>query len=157
MLMKGTLKSDGEPMTFDKLEADTECKCLEDASIDENTNDQFLRLVKGKKIRLSQFRSLWEATKRPRDLNDCKAVCMYKGLSLTKIDDGNEQVLLDHYKSLTAVKPSLGDHMLKFKCRLDAGKIWPTPTRKSAWHHTFFKCDSFRLSLIEVINVVSLR
>lgn len=146
-----------EPMTFDKLEVDTECKCLEDASIDENTNDQFLRLVKGRKTKLNQFRSLWEVAKRPKDLKDCKAVCMYKGLSLTKIVNGNEQVLLDYYKSLTAVKPSLGDHMLQFKCRPNAGRVWPTPTRKSLWHHTFFKCDAFRLSLIEVIDVVSLR
>lgn len=145
------------PMTFEKLEVDTACKCLEDESINENIDDQFLRLIKGTRIGQNQFESLWEKMKRPGDPRDCKTVCKFKGLSMDKMSNGNEQALLDHYKALTAIKPSLGDHMLQFKCRPNAGKVWPTPSKKSAAHHTFFKCDTFKVSLIEVIKVISLK
>ncbi len=66
------------PMTFEKLKVDTACKCLEDDSIQENIDDQFLRLIKGTRIGQNQFESLWEKMKRPKDLDDCKSVCMFK-------------------------------------------------------------------------------
>lgn len=81
---------------------------------------------------------------------------MYKGLSLSKLENNNEEFLINNvFKSTKSIKPKA--NKFKYYCKLklekDAGQIWDTPRNSNPYHCTFFKCDGFDSAKVNILEI----
>lgn len=141
-------------MRFNKLHSDIQFSCLE-YKMDENPNDFFARKLISSNITDSDFLSHWEKGKRPENYSQ-NQVCRYKGVSINKYYD--ESVLIDLYRKLfkktkkLAPKKAKAKYFGVFKFKDGAGLIWPDG-RRPIYHCCFFKCDSFNVKKIDLLQV----
>lgn len=67
-----------------------------------------------------------------------------------------EPGVIEKYQTTLAIKPRGAKYYCRLRMLPHAGVFWQTPSRTDPSHHTFFKCDSFTLSDVQVLHVESL-
>jgi hypothetical protein len=135
-------------MTFDGVNNNTpeKCKCIGE-NTQENTSDFFLHALYGSEPTERDFKSSWESDPSV-ELKKCREICQHRGVSFNKLDDINEQAILERYrgapKSQGEIAPRLRrwTHYCKVKFLPDAGLIWEDGKTEQRHCH-FFKCDTF--------------
>jgi hypothetical protein len=145
-------------MTFDSLHADTDCDCLGDAF--ENTEKLFARKISKPNLRIADFTSHWERSKRPSE-DSCIEICKYKGISVNYWDALTEQQVIDKYvKSLRLIdldNKIIKDSILIFRFKSKMGSLKYSPSKLDPSHCTFYKSDTFDIQEIEVIETIELK
>lgn len=148
-----------ETPTFELLHAGKarRCKCIDDPSISENLIDSFARRVGNDPPVILDFQS-FEEEKRPLNAKrpNCRIKCKYAGVSITRIYPENEQIVLERWADVARYKPRAKNVVCKFRFRLGAGRIWPTPSTNDQDHFTLLKSDEFSINHLEVESVLSL-
>jgi len=136
-------------MTFDNLGFNID-EITDD--IAENVIDPFTRKLTSAEVREDDFKSYWEMDKRP---NNPDKVRVYKGLSINKIYEDNEEIIRETYKSTKSFKPitQYFSHYCIMKFNEGAGKVWDKGCIKKSYHCTFYKSDQFSIDLLNVIEI----
>lgn len=140
-------------MTFEKLNIDSQCQCIDD-SFSILISDIFCRRIETKKLRLKDLFSYWEEGKFPQNKNNCKDVCKYKAVSLHKFTD--DISLLNFYKTTISLRPAAKiktPFYCKLKLKDGSGKGKHTPSINDPDHYSFFKSDIFNLKHTFVIEI----
>jgi hypothetical protein len=141
-------------MTFENLNTDTECSCL-DNCLDLNETLYGLKTNKSS-LRDVDFNSKWEKGDKT-ETGDCETVCSKKGLSLSVLSDLDiKEKVISIYKQLFPVSPTYKPFLSVIRFKEKSGKIKPTPLDGNPYHHDFYKCDSFSLSNVSLIETISL-
>lgn len=151
-------------MTFEKLHKGikSKCKCLEIGPATENYTDTFARRVKNDPVQLSDFLSYRElGIKVPVDRNDdCPTLCKFRGLSVNKVTETDEQKLKEDWADKVRTKPKqaekIGRMYCKFRLKDEAGMVWHTPSNENESHYTFLRDDEFALEHLEIVELSSL-
>ncbi|MFZ6008063.1 MAG: hypothetical protein ACOYU2_10485 [Nitrospirota bacterium] len=148
-----TIQEDIEPaMTFEKLNDDTHCDCLKDA--EGNYDDTFSRRINKGTLRDKDFVSKWEKGQRPEG-NDCKDVCSFKGISVNLYKNNHDSIIKKYIQSFK-ISPGYRAYCCMFRFKKNSGKVKHTPGWRDDSHYDFFKCDSFSINDIEVVQCFSL-
>jgi hypothetical protein len=143
-------------MEFNNLLSDSNCNCLTNCNQDVSsffgvkTNKNFLRDV--------DFTSHWEKS-GGREESDCEKVCGEKGksMSITQNDKTNsKEDVIKIFQQLFPVTPKYKPFLSIVKFKEDAGLIKVTPLKDNPFHHDFYKCDTFSLTLVELVEVIPL-
>jgi hypothetical protein len=145
-------------MTFDKIHTDIQFKCITN-DMSQNVTDIFVRRVGNAALSDKDFLSYREEGRKLED-DTQKVICMSRGLSILKIENNNEESILNTLRP--TMKPPINfkprkKYKIKFFCKMrfknNAGLVWKTPSKDNPYHHTFFKCDDFNMGDIEVLEV----
>ena len=137
-------------MEFNKILSDTHCKCLDDSF--EDLDNTYIRKLKTNQLLIKDFQSYWEIGRRC-DPTDCKEVCKRKAISINKYNENTKQKIIKHYKRTFNYNPSLIKYLCVFKFNKEAGKIKHSPSTGDKSHHSFYKCDTFSLEKINVVEI----
>jgi hypothetical protein len=137
-------------MTFDKIHSDIQVKCIT-TEMRENVTDIFIRRVRNTALSDKDFLSYWEEERRPK-YETQKGICKFKGISISKIVNNNEEFILNKFRETKNFKPNKSDYFCKMRFKNNAGLVWETPSH-NPYHHTFFKCDDFKMGDIKVLEV----
>lgn len=136
-------------MSFEQIIQDCSCHCT--AGSQEDYHNLYIKKVDGPELRDKDFVTKWEKSHRPQDMNDCKAVCGYKGVSVNIVN--NEQDIIETvqvYKTTLSIQPKGKSKYVVFRFKIDSGVVKSTPNAHSNTHCDFYKCDQFALSSIAV-------
>jgi hypothetical protein len=121
----------------------------------QNVTDIFVRRVGGNILSDNDFLSYWEEGRKLEHYTQ-RGICMSRGLSMLKIEHDNEESILDTWRPSINFKPQK-KLKIKFFCKIrfkdNAGLVWKTSSKDKPYHHTFFKCDDFKMGDIEVLEV----
>ena len=138
-------------MTFNQLHTDTNCNCLDNNNLKQDSQGVYCRRIKEKQIQLSDFQSWWEQGKRPPQskLKDCQEVCKYKGVSINYLANLEPpQVIINPKHNRLETQYFC---ILQFK--KNAGLLHSTPSKNAPQHHTFYKSDTFSLNTITILQI----
>lgn len=139
-------------MIFEKINLDTDCKCLAKAVVD--TENAYVRkLRKPNTLNEKDFLTHWERGIIP-DTKDCDTTCSYKGVSINQFKPDYEEQIIEKYKTTFNINPKKGAYLLKFRLTDRAGKVKYTPKDNDKSHYNFFKADDFTYDKIQVIEMV---
>ncbi len=139
-------------MTFEKINLDTDCKCLTKAVVDtENTYVRKLRKLNI--LNEKDFLTHWEREIRP-ETEDCETICSYKGVSINQFKPEYENQIIEKYKTTFNINPKKGAYLLKFRLTDEAGNVKYAPEDNDESHYNFFKSDDFTYDKIQVIETV---
>lgn len=141
-------------MTFSKLHLNLECDCLEHAVLDTISN--FGLKTNKSTIRDRDFRSKWEKTGKDID-EDCKRKCLYRSVSVSKINAENREEVFTIFKQLFPISPKYKPYLNIFSCQDSAGLVKETPSKKNRYHCSFYKCDTFTIQNIIPVESISLK
>jgi hypothetical protein len=137
-------------MKFNNIHKDINHSCITD-KVKEDTESYFLRKMYKSTISEEEFQSYWEMGKRTKSQ---ERICIFKGLSISRVENGNEEEVLknfteDRLKTI-ALKPHAKKHnyYCKLQFRKNAGMLWKTGINK--YHYTFFKCDEFTVASVDI-------
>ncbi|MBF0521059.1 MAG: hypothetical protein HQK92_15220 [Nitrospirae bacterium] len=139
-------------MEFKQLHIDTHCDCVKGA--DENLYEVFARRVRYNPIFDKDFKSKWEK-KQPYTNNSCKSICSHKGISVNLFDDSTKEDIINKYIKTFTFSPGHKAYCCTFKFRQNAGKLKRTESQDKS-HFDFFKCDSFTLDNLEILEYIDL-
>lgn len=140
-------------MIFKQLHSDTECDCVKDA---ENIpNGVFARRVRSNPLIEKDFASKWEK-RHPYPDNSCKSICSHKGVSINLFNDSTKEEVLNKYITLFSFSPGHKAYCCTFKLKAEAGKLKNTNSLDKS-HFDFFKCDSFSISDLEILDYIELQ
>src|SRR5208283_2161165 len=96
------------------------------------------------------FRSKWEKGNRPSG-TDCKDICSCKGISVN-LYMNNRDSIVKKYLKIFRISPGHKAYCCTFKFKSNAGKVKNAPEGGDLSHFNFFKCDSFSINDIEVVE-----
>ena len=143
-------------MEFSKIHAGIDLDCITDDVV-ENVKDVFTRKIISNSLQENDFMSYWELGKRMQYEPKTKdEICKYRGISINLYE--NDENIEEYYKKIfrkvgqfkpKKIKPKF---YCKFKFKNNAGKVWQNGYEKP-YHCTFFKCDTFEINLIDVIEI----
>ena len=139
-------------MEFKNLHSDiSPCDCIQEAA--EDKSSVFVRKIDDKKIKDRNFRSKWEQG-RAGVRHDCKGKCSAKGISVSNAKERDQVIKL--FKSSFNIAPGFHPVMCFFKLGNGAGIVKPTPSKNNIFHCDFYKCDTFSVKNIDVIEYLEL-
>ena len=145
-------------MTFENISNGTTCNCLRGCA--ENVKDTFARRTsESKSLKDRDFKTGYERGKEVLDLKDCSEVCGNKGLSIDLWNTQSKDKLLERYRQTYAISPKLRHHLTIIRFKVGCGKLKNTPVRNQIageYHYDFYKCDEFKLELIELVENIPL-
>jgi hypothetical protein len=143
-------------MTFNKIFEGLTCNCLDSAV--ENTKDSFLRVMKIGNENFSEIdlKSKWEEG-ISCSKGDDKSLCSHRGISLSKVNDSNENEIIELYKTTFKFNQNLRRYIAKIKFMAGAGKIKATSSKSNMHHNDFFKCDEFTINKITLLDKIDVR
>ncbi len=134
-------------MTFKYLEEETECDCLNEA-FEDFSNVYARKVGKASTPKERDFKTHWERGKKPDNLEDCKAVCSYMGLSVHPWNDNTKERVQDHYTESCKIAPGHKKKICVFKVATNGGKFKHTPISNDEIHHDLLKSDQFSIESI---------
>lgn len=138
-------------MDFNSLNSDTECDCLKETFVDNDTI--LIRKINKSKLQESDFASHWEKGKR--NFTDCKGECSLRGVSLsTASGDSDKQKVIESYKKVFPLSPKYRPYVCLLKLKNGAGRLKNTPSKNVVNHHDFYKSDGFDLNRVETIEIL---
>jgi hypothetical protein len=140
-------------MTFENLNKDSACNCLDGAA--EDLTSTFGLKTNTNVLKESSFKSKWEKGDIPEG-NDCKVICSKKGLSLSYWDEESKDKVTAIFKQLFPITPQYKPFLSVIKLKNGAGKVKHTPSNKNPFHYDLYKSDSFDLNSVTHINSISL-
>ena len=141
-------------MKFNQLHEGISCNCLSE-DVSEDTTSVFMRTLKRGHSELKAFDVLSHHQRRiPMHSKNpsCKEVCRHRGLSIDKLQSGNESKIIANYVRAFNIKPKISRSFCKFRLKEGAGLVEHTPSHND-FHHTLYKSDGLTLDHIEVLNV----
>jgi len=144
-------------MHFNKITENTICDCFHDA-IEDITN-LFVRSVrKSPDLKDADFRNHFERSKKPNDEINCDEVCGFHGVSIEIWNEVSSSVLLKKYNYSASIAPQFKKNLsiIKFKANNGLVKHTPNQIEYNEYHYDFYKEDSFKVSDLELIEMVSL-
>lgn len=145
------------PITFNRL-IDIGCTCLllKIEGYDENTESSFCKKIDGDKLRIQDFRSMWEKERRfiygqPVGENDCEGILSLKGVSINLYNEENREAILEKYRTTFRLNRRKSMYAI-FRFQEDAGKVRHSPQDGDPSHHEFYKCDGFTIEHVQEIE-----
>lgn len=141
-------------MTFDKLHQDTDCDCLNNAI--NNLKDIFARAVNSDFVKEEHFESYWEQGKRP-DSVECDKICSFKGVSVNILNSENNSEVLGVFYKFYTFSPKKKRFICTFKLRERSGMVKATPSKYNLHHYDFYKCDTFTIKDLLIIEIIDLK
>jgi hypothetical protein len=141
-------------MEFKKLNADTNCNCLENS--EDDLDECFAIKTMKDKLRIQDFESLWEKGKRPDD-KDCQTICSLKGKSMSIFSENTKDKVIEIFKGLFPFSPKYKPYICVVKFNNSSGNFKHTPDNINPFHYDFYKCDTFDFTQVELIGVNELR
>lgn len=140
-------------MTFDNINTDTSCNCLEDTIID--IDNSYVRKLRKEILEEKDFLTHWERNLKA-DNADCKKICSSKSVSINQFKPETEVQILEKYKTTFNINPKKGAYYVKFQFLQNAGKVKHTPDIefKDESHFDFYKADDFSFDKIRIIDTV---
>jgi hypothetical protein len=139
-------------MTFQNLQKDTDCNCIDGAVID--TTNEYVRKLRKTALEEIDFKTHWERGIKG-DSEECDSICNYKGISINQFRDEFVKQILTKYQTTFKINPKKGGYCLKFKLKPDAGKVKFAPEDDDKSHYNFFKSDSFDLNNLDIIETIN--
>lgn len=142
-------------MTFKNISVDTQCECLN--STFEDTEGVYARKVgKSSTPKERDFKTHWERTKRPDNLEDCENVCNYKALSIHPWNSDTKSIVQNHYTESCKIAPGQKKKICIFKLAENSGRFKQTPLENDEFHHDLYKSDQFSMESILHIEMISI-
>ena len=144
-------------MEFLKITSDTDCKCL-DYAVKQDTGNKYVRAIINMNLHDGDFTTFWESKKERFAGESCKTICKAKGVSVNILCDDNLNCILEKYRTTKTLRNKYG-YVCIFKFKANSGLLWkstPDYSRGDKYHYTFFKCDSFDISMINVVSILPL-
>jgi hypothetical protein len=145
-------------MTFDKIAESNNCNCLNGCS--EDYTNVFARKVGiAKTLKLRDFKTHHERNKVPSQLNNCKEVCGFRGISVDIWNDESKDIVLKKYFTTIAFSPKYKSNISIIKLKQDAGIVKHTPVNNplNEFHYDFYKSDNFVIESIELVDLIPLK
>jgi len=140
-------------MTFNKLKFVSECNCLSDAIID--TESQFGRVTSTDNLKDKDFRSKFEKSGKDIEGN-CKKKCSHRGISLSIVNDESISDVISIFKELFPISPRYKRFINIISFTEKAGLVKRTQSKNNKHHWDLYKCDTFSLQEINLIESISL-
>lgn len=140
-------------MTFTQILNGIECNCI-DGSNEDTTNKYAIKTIK-KELRIQDLHSYHDKDKQ-NDKLDCKNICSFRGVSISLYNSETQEYVLGVYKELFPLSPKYKPYVKIIKFGESSGNVKHTPSSKNSHHYDFYKCDTFALDKIEVIEVKEL-
>ncbi|WP_312312230.1 hypothetical protein [Empedobacter brevis] len=140
-------------MNFTKTFGDIQCNCVEGSNEDTN-NNYALKTIK-ENLRIQDFYSYHEKGKTITDTK-CDNICSFRGVSVSLYNEETEENVLKLYKELFPLSPGYKPYLKIIKFGENCGKVKHTPSNNNDYHFDFYKCDTFAIDKIEVIEVKEL-
>jgi len=134
-------------MTFQYIEEETECECLNDF-FEDFSNIYARKVSKSATPKERDFKSHWERGKRPKNIEDCKTVCSYMALSVHPWNDQTKEIVQNHYIQSCKITPGYKKRICVFNLAPNGGKFKHTPEPNDETHHDFIKSDQFEIQSI---------
>jgi hypothetical protein len=142
-------------MTFENIEADIDCDCIKSTFSD--TEGVYARKVgKSATPKARDFKTHWERSKRPDNLNDCESVCSYKALSIHPWNETTKEIVENHYTESCRIAPGQKKRICVFKLDSEGGKFKKTPLENDDFHHDLYKSDQFIMESILHIDMIAI-
>ncbi len=144
-------------MPFNKITENTTCECFINTT--EDTTNLFVRSVrKAPDLKDADFRNNFERNKSPNDDNNCNEVCGFHGVSIEIWNESSSPVLLEKYKYSASISPQFKKNLSIIKFRANNGLVKHTPNQivYNEYHYDFYKEDSFSVTDLELIEMISL-
>jgi hypothetical protein len=145
-------------MTFENMAQGENCKCLKNCT--ENTVDIFARRTDyTKELKSRDFKCDKDKKREFPNLNDCKAVCGYYGVSIDLWNENSKDILLKRYITTASFSPQHRKNLSIIKFKESAGFIKNTPINEQIggeYHYDLYKCDNFEIEMIELIENIPL-
>lgn len=138
-------------MKFEELHKDIKCDCVSDCETD--ILNSYIRKLRKDVPSDMDFKSHWERGIKPEE-TDCEIVCSYKGISVNKIDEQNEEQIINKYKTTFNINPKKGAYYLKFKIIEKSGVYKFTPEDDDPSHYNFLKSDAFDIADLNFVETV---
>ena len=142
-------------MTFENINVDIDCDCLEGAICD--TESHFGRKTNKNFLKPGDFISYWEKGKRSED-QICAEICSLKGISLNFMNDESKENVINIFKQLFPISPSYKPHIHVIQLGGTCGYVKHTPDHVNGnlYHYDFYKSDEFNLEDVTHVEVISL-
>lgn len=141
-------------MTFNNLHIDTDCNCVGKAV--EKLENIFARRVRSNPLKENDFKSKWEKKHPYPGNSDCEVICSHKGVSINLFSDETKDAVIKKFVTRFTFSPGSTAFCCKFKFKQGAGKLKQTGLKDKS-HHEFFKCDTFSLKDLEILDYVDIR
>lgn len=140
-------------MNFTQTFGDTECNCIE-GSNEDVVNNYALKTTKDN-LRIQDFHSYHDKGKPFTDTN-CDKICSFRGVSISLYNNDTKDYILNVYKELFPLSPGYKPYVKIIKFGEECGNVKHTPSKNNDYHFDFYKCDTFAIEKIEVVEVKEL-
>lgn len=137
-------------MEFKKLSIDHNCDCTENAR--EDTVNLFAIKTMKNVLRIQDFNSYWEKGKKPQ-IENCKEICSYKGVSISIFTDETKDEVTEVYKSLFPLFPKYKPYLSVVRFYESSGLVKHTPNEVNKHHYDLYKCDTFDFAKVDLITI----
>lgn len=138
-------------MKFEDLHKDIECDCI--SGCENDTLNSYIRRLRKDVPSDIDFKSHWERGIKP-EKNNCEIICSYKGISVNKSNEQNEEQIIKKYKTTFDINPKKGAYLIKFKIIEKSGVYRFTPSKDDPSHHTFLKSDAFDFADLNSVETI---
>jgi hypothetical protein len=146
-----------EGPTFHAITGDTNCDCLNAKAVDDH-RAIFCRRLQSIQVRLEDFQSYWECSKRPQSpptaARHCKEVCGLKGVSVHRFTTREE--LKEHFAKTLRYAPAAfkrTPYYCKIRLASSGGKVIYSPSSKDPEHCDLLKADGFTIRKLVIVEV----
>ncbi|WP_374363768.1 hypothetical protein [Cloacibacterium sp.] len=140
-------------MDFNQTFGDIECNCIE-GSHEDTINNYAIKTAK-ENLRINDFYSYHDKGK-PLSNKKCDSICSYRGVSISLYNDETKEYILNVYKELFPLSPGYKPYVKIIKFGEECGNVKHTPSGINDHHYDFYKCDTFAIEKIEVVEIKEL-
>jgi len=144
-------------MNFKTLHQELDFNCMDEAGIEDDTTNHFVRGTNHSVACIHQFSSNQELGKQPRwPLNDKREKCQWRCVSINLLRDNRDEVRR-HYVRIRGFSPQvkpLSPYLCIFRFLKATAKVWDTATDRNPSHRSLMKSDEFVFADMEIVDIV---
>mgnify|MGYP000109059611 CR=1 FL=1 len=142
-------------MINDILELNDNDQCLKEA-IFPRCSDVLARRIDKNHVKDQDFKTEWEKDKRPGVNGVEKNECELKAISVNLIKENFDQVV-NKYKRMRSFSPNHKNFICLFQIDKEDALIVNAPEIEDVSHYNLYKCQSFDINKIKVIDIIDIK